>query len=80
MLFDILNDNIKNNDYLNTNEELVENIFIALHNGKELFENEVCKYELLNKIKEYSTLNIKEYTGFSSRMKFKMLDIIDLYE
>ena len=79
-LFGILDTNIKNIDYLNINEEIVENIFIALQKGIELIKNEVCKYELINKIKEYSCLNNKENKGFSSRMKFKMLDIIDLYK
>lgn len=79
-LFDILNKNIKNNELLNINEEIVENIFTALQQGKELILNEVCKYDIMERIKYYSSLSIKDNSGFSSRMKFKMMDIIDLYK
>lgn len=79
-LFTMLDNNITNKDQQDINEEIVENIFTFLQNGKDLILNEVCKYEILDKIKYYSTLNIKENSGYSNRMKFKMMDIIDLYK
>ena len=79
-LFIMLDNNITNEDQQDINEEIVENIFTLLQNGKDLILNEVCKYEILDKIKYYSTLNTKENSGYSNRMKFKMMDIIDLYK
>lgn len=79
-LFDMLDNNIKNDSNQYTNEEVVENIFTLLQSGKKLISNEVCKYNIVDKIKCYSELNIKENSGYSNRMKFKMLDILDLYK
>tara|TARA_Y100000816_G_C25552069_1_gene298806 strand:- start:195 stop:425 length:231 start_codon:yes stop_codon:yes gene_type:complete len=76
----MLDNHITNEDQQDINEEIVENIFTLLQNGKDLILNEVCKYEILDKIKYYSTLNTKENSGYSNRMKFKMMDIIDLYK
>lgn len=79
-LFNKLNENINQIEQQDINEELVENIYTALQHGKDLILNEVCKYDILDKIKYYSTLNTKENSGFSTRMKFKMMDILDLYK
>lgn len=79
-LFTMLENNLKNEQKQNINEEIVENIFTFLQNGKDLILNEVCKYDLIDKIKYYSMLNTKDNLGYSSRMKFKMMDIIDLYK
>lgn len=79
-LFDMLDNNLKNDSEQYINEEVVENIFTFLQNGKNLILNEVCKYNILEKIKHYSKLNTKENPGYSNRMKFKMMDILDLYK
>ena len=48
--------------------------------GKDLIMKEVCKYELIEQMKAYSQMKAKEYGGFSSRMRFKYMDIIELYK
>jgi len=77
-LFDMLDSNLNNNQSIN--EEVVENLFTALQYGRELISKEVCKYDIIEKIKYYSSLNVKDNLGYSNRMKFKMLDILDLYK
>jgi hypothetical protein len=79
-LFDMLDNNLKSINHQNTNEEIVENIFTVMQQGRHLILNEVCKYDIIDKIKNYSILNLKDNLGYSNRMKFKMLDILDLYK
>ena len=79
-LFDMLDNNLKSTNHQNTNEEIVENIFTVMQQGRHLILNEVCKYDIIDKIKNYSILNLKDNLGYSNRMKFKMLDILDLYK
>ena len=80
VLFERLNDNlqVKENKYIN--EEIIENIFIVLQEGKDLIMKEVYKYDIIEKIKYYSALKVSDYQGFTSRMKFKMMDLLDLYK
>jgi len=79
-LFDMLDNNLKSANHQNINEEIVENIFTVMQQGRHLILNEVCKYDIIDKIKNYSILNLKDNSGYSNRMKFKMLDILDLYK
>ena len=79
-LFERLNTNLSDKDNININEEIIENLFMILQEGRTLIMKEVCKYDIIEKIKYYSTLKVSEYTGFSSRMKFKMMDLLDLYK
>ena len=79
-LFETLYNNLQEKDNLFINEEIIENIFTILQEGKELITKEVCKYDIIEKIKYYSSLKVSEYQGFSSRMKFKMMDLLDVYK
>ncbi len=79
-LFETLYNNLQEKDNLFINEEIIENIFTILQEGKDLITKEVCKYDIIEKIKYYSSLKVSEYQGFSSRMKFKMMDLLDVYK
>jgi len=80
ILFETLQNNIQDKEYTSINEEIVENIFTLLHEGKDLIMKEVCKYDIIEKIKHYSSLKVSDHQGFSSRMKFKMMDLLDVYK
>ena len=79
-LFEKLNKDLKEKEHVHTNEEIIEILFIILQEGKQLIMKEVCKYDIIEKIKYYSTLKVSEFGGFSNRMKFKMMDLFDLYK
>lgn len=79
-LFETLHNNLQEKDNIFINEEIIENIFTILQEGKDLITKEVCKYDIIEKIKYYSSLKVSEYHGFSSRMKFKMMDLLDVYK
>ena len=79
-LFEKLNDNLQVKENIYINEEITENIFIVLQEGKDLIMKEVCKYDIIEKIKYYSVLKTSDYQGYTSRMKFKMMDLLDLYK
>jgi hypothetical protein len=79
-LFETLHNNLQEKDNIFINEEIIENIFTILQEGKDLITKEVCKYDIIEKIKYYSSLKVSEYEGFSSRMKFKMMDLLDVYK
>lgn len=70
----------KEKEYIHINEEITENISVLMTEGKDLIMKEVCKYELIEQMKAYSQMKSKEYGGFSSRMRFKYMDIIELYK
>ena len=61
------------------NEEIVENIFVIFSDGKDILLNEVSRYVLISKVKDLITTKISMNKGFSNRMKFKCMDIMDLY-
>ena len=67
-------------EFIHINEEITENISVLMTEGKDLITKEVIKYKLIEQIKAYSQLKIKDYGGFSSRMRFKYMDIIELYK
>lgn len=79
-LFEKIEDNKDNKDDININEEILENIFVIFSEGQDIINKEVSKYELINKIKYLTSLKISEHPGFSSRMRFKCMDILDLYK
>ena len=67
-------------EFVHINEEITENISVLMTEGKDLIMKEVSKYELIDQMKAYSQMKSKEYEGFSSRMRFKYMDIIELYK
>jgi len=62
------------------NEEIVENIFVIFSEGKSLILKEVSRYELLEKIKELTGFSPGQNPGITNRIKFKCMDISDLYK
>jgi hypothetical protein len=67
-------------EFIHINEEITENISVLMTEGKDLIMKEVCKYELIEQMKSYSQLKTNDCGGFSSRMRFKYMDIIELYK
>ena len=80
VLFDKIDTNKLNKAEMELNEEVIENIFVIMSEAKELVLKEVSKYSLLEKITQYSTLKSGENPGFSSRMRFKCMDLVELYK
>ena len=80
VLFDKIDTNKLNKAEMELNEEVIENIFVIMSEAKELVLKEVSKYSLLEKIAQYSTLKSGENPGFSSRMRFKCMDLVELYK
>lgn len=66
--------------YANINEEILENIFVVFSEGKALIMSEVSRYDLLKQIKELSGLSSSQNPGITNRMRFKCMDILDLYK
>ena len=61
------------------NEEIIENVFVIYSDGKDILLNEVSRYALISKVKDLTTIKLSANKGFSNRMKFKCMDIMDLY-
>lgn len=79
-LFDNIEINENNKSSVSINEEIIENIFVIFSDGRLIINKEVSKYELINKITSYSKYKVSDHPGFSNRMKFKCMDILDLYK
>ena len=62
------------------NEEILENVFVIVDEGKPIIMKEVSKYEIIGQITEFSKLKMADCPGFSNRMRFKCMDILDLYK
>ena len=60
--------------------ELTEDINIFVTNMVELIKSDTEFTFILNNIRTYSKCNIKEYPGISSRVKFKYMDMLDLFK
>ena len=80
MLFSYLEDNIEDQDKLLINEEIVENISVFVKEGKQKILKDVSKFSIEEKIKYYSELQYKKNTGFSTRMKFKFMDLVEFFK
>ena len=79
-LFDKIESNKENRQHVNVNEEILENIFVIFSEGQSIINKEVSKYELITKITSLTKYKVVDYPGFSSRMRFKCMDILDLYK
>ena len=79
-LFEKIENNKGNRKDVNINEEILENIFVIFSEGRDIINKEVSKYELIAKITSLTKYKIADYPGFSSRMRFKCMDILDLYK
>lgn len=79
-LFAKIDANKLNRSELELNEEIIENIFVIMSEAKILITKEVSKYTLIEKITEYSKYKSSDNPGFSSRMRFKCMDLVELYK
>jgi hypothetical protein len=79
-MFDKIDTNKDSRDELEKNEERMETVFTIMSEGKELILKDISKYSLLEKVKEYSIMKTGDYHGYSSRMKFKCMDLVDMYK
>ena len=78
--FELIDKQKLDKEFVHINEEIVENIFVVFSEGKTLILNEVSRYELLAKVKELSSLSIGQNPGITNRIRFKCMDISDLYK
>lgn len=62
------------------NEEVIENVFVIMTEAKTLIMKEVSKFTFIEKITEYSKIKSSDNPGFSSRMRFKCMDLVELYK
>ena len=58
--------------------ELTEDVNVFVTNMVEGIKNDTDFTFILDNVRTYSTCNIKEYPGISSRVKFKYMDMLDL--
>tara|TARA_Y100000816_G_scaffold273629_1_gene240142 strand:+ start:1185 stop:2117 length:933 start_codon:yes stop_codon:yes gene_type:complete len=79
-LFSYLEDNIENVEKQNINEEIVENISVFIKEGKEKILKDVSKYSIEQNLIKYSELKDKSKIGFSTRMRFKFMDLVEYFK
>jgi hypothetical protein len=78
-LLDKINSNSSNDEFININEEIMENISIVLIEGKDELKKEEKEWEgIVRTIEFYSEQNGEN--GISKKLQFKCLDIIDELE
>tara|TARA_Y100000389_G_C17470920_1_gene530681 strand:+ start:7819 stop:8751 length:933 start_codon:yes stop_codon:yes gene_type:complete len=84
LLFKLLNDidNNKNNkDMLQVNEEIIENIFIMVTNGRELLKENINKWEkITTDITLFSKMKMIDNNGISRKLTFKCMDLLEELE
>jgi hypothetical protein len=80
MLFSYLEDNIEDSEKQNINEEIVENISVFIKEGKEKILKDVSKYSIEQNLIKYSELKDKSKVGFSTRMRFKFMDLVEYFK
>tara|TARA_Y200000002_G_scaffold299412_2_gene254293 strand:+ start:8510 stop:9391 length:882 start_codon:yes stop_codon:yes gene_type:complete len=77
-IFNKIESEIDNREKLNINEELLENVCVFVEVCKQTILKSVSKYMILKNLEKYSKVQTNEYKGFSSRMKFKSMDLLEL--
>lgn len=80
ILFSYLEDNIENKEKLHINEEIVENISVFVKEGKQKILKDVSKFSIEENLNYYSELKFKKNTGYSTRMKFKFMDLVEFFK
>tara|TARA_B100001142_G_scaffold106391_1_gene108257 strand:+ start:8733 stop:9665 length:933 start_codon:yes stop_codon:yes gene_type:complete len=84
LIFKLLNDidyNKDNKDMLQVNEEIIENIFIMITNGKELLKESLKKWEkITTDITLLSKMKMIDYNGISRKLSFKCMDLLEELE
>ena len=74
---DMLFKNIDEEGRENIVEEITENLYILLINGKSDLSGEKDWGAIINKISDITKLVVKDHASFTSRAKFKNMDILD---
>ena len=76
-LFLQFEENIEKEGTTEINEEIVENISVFITVGKGLINKNVTKYVITEHIKKYSEMKGSEKPGFSNRIRFKCMDLVE---
>lgn len=76
--FDKINVELDNRELVNVNEEILENIAVFVDTCKQYILKDVSKYLILKELESYSGYKTNQHKGFSSRMKFKSMDLLAL--
>ena len=77
-LCDLVTMLLNEEEHKHTIIELSENIFIIMNNGCSIFKSNCVFDDMLDKIKEFTKLKVKENKGLSNKSLFKFMDIIDI--
>ena len=84
LLFKLLNEidiNKNEKNMLQVNEEIIENVFIMILNGKDILKKDNDKWEKINiYINNFSKMKIIENNGISRKLSFKCLDLLEELE
>ena len=80
LLIEVTDQNLENLDSRYIIEEISENLFILIVDGKECIESHNEWDNIVDKIEYFSLLNIKQYNGMSSKSLFKYMDIFEEIE
>ena len=76
----ILETNINNAEKKNTNEQIVEWIYIIIKNGYELLVDDLDWDDMYNNIETTSNYKSKDYDGLTNKIIFKFMDIVEYVE
>ena len=80
LLIEVTDRNLENADSRYIIEEISENLFILIIDGKTYIETHDEWDNIVEKMEYFSLLNIKEYNGISSKSLFKYMDIYEEIE
>lgn len=80
LLIEVTDRNLENADSRYIIEEISENLFILIIDGKKYIETHEEWENINSKMEYFSLLNIKEYNGISSKALFKYMDICEEIE
>ncbi len=69
--------NIEDESTTAINEEIIENMSVFITVGKELINKNVIKYSITEQITKYSKMKGTEKPGFSNRIRFKCMDLVE---
>jgi len=76
----MLNEQKNDKIYNEIINELTEDVNIFVTNMVEQIKTDNDFTFILDNIRTYSSCNIKEYLGISNRVKFKYMDMMDLFK
>jgi len=80
LLVEVTDQNLENSDSRYIIEEISENLFILIVDGKKYIETHNEWDNIVDKIEYFTLLNLKDYNGMSSKSLFKYMDIYEEIE